>query len=204
LADKETEQAQIRRVQTEARRIAPLLPEERALAAVEDARTRKRFFVDMPASPALLREALFHYAKGDPPELAAKKAGLKDLAAFKLYLQSDSIGSDLRAMMRGVLETDYAPKAFAFLNATVHDTAVPARIRVDAAKIIVDRAGYVAAPPDAARDPKDLTLMTREELHKFVIDAEAKLASQAKDVTPGESPDQDESDGTPPPAEAAP
>ena len=58
--------------------------------------------------------------------------------------------------MKGVLETDYAPKAFAFLNATVHDTAMPARVRVDAAKIIVDRAGYVAGAPSADAASRDL------------------------------------------------
>jgi hypothetical protein len=41
-------------------------------------------------------------------------------------------------------------------------------------------------------------MMSREELHQFVIDAEAKLASQAMDVTPaGEAPGEDESDDAP-------
>lgn len=67
-------------------------------------------------------------------------------------------------MMNNTLQVDYAPKAFSFLNATVHDTAMPARFRVDAAKIIVDRAGYVTGAPAADAATRDLQELSIDEL----------------------------------------
>jgi hypothetical protein len=55
--------------------------------------------------------------------------------------------------MKNVIEREYAPAAFRFLNEVVHDPAMPPRVRVDSAKIICDRAGFVAAP--SAPQPHD-------------------------------------------------
>ncbi len=75
---------------------------------------------------------------------------------------------------------------------------MPARVRVDAAKIIVDRAGYVAAPPAQDDGHKDLQSMSLAELEAFIRKAGAKL----KDVTPArpddESADDAPADDTPP------
>jgi hypothetical protein len=80
----------------------------------------------------------------------------------------------------------------------VNDTAMPARVRVDAAKVLVDRAGYVAGVPATDDAHKDLQAMTISELEAFIRKAEAEL----KDVTPVAS--EDETDDTPPPADDAP
>jgi len=170
--------AEIERV---ARHLLTLPADERLLAAM-------RAF-----PPSSLREALYHYSKGLSATEACKKAGA-NLNAFELYLRSDNVGHDLRQVMKGVLECEYAPAAFAFLNSAVHDTAMPARVRVDAAKIIVDRAGYVAAPPAATDAYKDLQSMTLAELEAFIRKAEAEL----KDITPEPIENEDESaDDTP-------
>lgn len=145
-----------------------------------------------------MRQCMLLYAKGATAAEAAKRSGVL-LAAFNLYLERENFAADLRAVVKGLVETEYAPRAFAFLDEVVRDAAMPARVRVDAAKIIIDRAGYIAAAPDTERDSKDLAIMTREELYRFVADAEAKLAAEAKDESPaaGEAPDtgEDESDG---------
>jgi hypothetical protein len=133
-----------------------------------------------PVTPAPMKRCMLAYAKGVPVNEAAKKTGVP-IEAFKLYLEKDNFAGDLRAVVKGLVETQYAPR-FAFLNECVIDTAMPARVRVDAAKAILD--GYTAAAPAAERDPSDLTLMSREELHRFVLEAEAKLATEAKDVSP--------------------
>lgn len=150
-----------------------------------------------PVTPTQMKRCMLAYAKGVPAADAAKRSGVP-LPAFKLYLERDNFASDLRAVVKGLVETQYAPRAFAFLNECVIDTEMPARVRVDAAKAILDRSGYTAAalPPD--RDPSDLTMMSREELHQFVVKAEAELANKAKDVSPsGESPGEaDEAEGS--------
>ncbi len=75
---------------------------------------------------------------------------------------------------------------------------MPARCRIDAAKIIVDRAGYVAAPPAPQLNEKELQHMSIAELETFIREKEAKL----KDVTPAatddDSADDAPADDTPP------
>jgi hypothetical protein len=115
---------------------------------------------------------------------------------FTLYLRSDNVGAELRATMRNVLANEYAPAAFKFLRDTVGDAAMPARVRVDAAKIIVDRAGYVAAPPAQDDGYKDLQSMSLAELEAFIRKAEAEL----KDITPAR-PDDESADDAPTPAD---
>jgi len=128
---------------------------------------------------------------------ACSRAGIP-IAAFNLYQEQSSFASDLRTVVKGVISTLYAPRCLSFLFETVNDVGMPARVRVDSARILLDRAGYAAAAPAEERDSGDLTQMSRDELHRFVKEAEAKLATEAKDVSPaGETPREDESDGAP-------
>jgi hypothetical protein len=66
------------------------------------------------------------------------------------------------------------------------DETVSPRVRADSAKTLLDRAGFVPPkapePIDASR--KDLTEMTSDEFCAVIADAEARLAQQARDVTP--------------------
>lgn len=148
-----------------------------------DAVKRLGFGTAFPISSNQLRVAMLEYAGGAPMAVAADRAGIP-VKTFKKFTQRDTFAKDLRAVVQGLVETVYAPRCFAFLFETVNDAAIPARVRVDSAKIILDRSGYTAGPLPAGRDPADLTLMSRDELHKFVQEAEARLASQAADVTP--------------------
>ncbi|HEY8008583.1 MAG TPA: hypothetical protein VIE66_17720 [Methylocella sp.] len=184
LPNGDNDHRQLQEIERVAWSIVGLPPEERASAAL------KAF------PPSNIKTALYHYAKGSPPAEAARLA--------ELYLQqSNSVGDDLRQVMRGVLEVDYAPVAFRFLNDAVHDVNMPARCRIDAAKIIVDRAGYVACPPAPQLYEKELEQMSMAELQVFIRDAEAKKISQMKDVTPtatdDDSGDDAPADDAPPP-----
>jgi hypothetical protein len=93
-----------------------------------------------------------------------------------------------RAIAEGIatrLLTEGAPIAYALLAEVVRDKAVSARVRVDAAKTILDRGGFV--PPKAAEPggmEKAVTEMSRDELRAFITIAEHKLSSEAVDVTP--------------------
>jgi hypothetical protein len=74
--------------------------------------------------------------------------------------------------------------------------------RIDAAKIIVDRAGFVAGAPPAAAFDKELEVMSLDELQKLIGDLTRERAAAAKDVTPArpddESADDAPADDTPP------
>jgi hypothetical protein len=140
--------------------------------------------------PTLLRRAMLLYAKGASADEAAKKSGVP-IEAFNLYREQDNFSGDLRRILRELVADVYSPKAFAFLHEVVCDSGMAARIRVDAAKALLDRSGYVAAPLPAERDPTDITLLSREELHALTVSlkakidqAEGRLATGAKDVTP--------------------
>jgi hypothetical protein len=193
----EIDGAKLKEIDRAAHQLAALPPDERAAAAL------KVF------PPSNLREALYHYAKGVTPAEACKKSGANP-NAFDLYLRSEPAGHALRQVMRGVIETEYAPAGFSFLHSAVHDTDMPARCRIDAAKIIVDRAGYVASPPTKDEAGRDLQEMSVSELEALIRKLESERGVAAKDVTP-ETPveDEDEGDGAkraiaPPPADDAP
>jgi hypothetical protein len=94
-----------------------------------------------------------------------------------------------RAIAEGLTKrfmTEGAPLAYSVLVKFVGDEAVSPRVRVDAAKALLDRAGFV--PPKAADQPdtaeKDLAAMSSDELRAFIASAEGRLAQEAKDVTP--------------------
>jgi hypothetical protein len=138
-------------------------------------------------NPSNLKTALYHFAKGASPAEACEIAGAHP-RSFELYLKSNDIGHDLRRVMQGVLEVDYAPAALRFLNSTVHDPAMPARVRVDAARIIVDRAGYVAAPPasdEARKDLQDMSLAELEAQIHWLEDSLKNVTPAAEDASEG-------------------
>jgi hypothetical protein len=78
------------------------------------------------------------------------------------------------------------------------DEAAPMCCRVDCGKILVDRAGFVAAPPAPQLHNKELESMSIVELEAHLHKLEAKL----KDVTPAavddDSAEEAPADDTPP------
>ena len=124
---------------------------------------------------------------GLPPVRAAELAGIASPRTHATrYVHNIHVQ---RAIMEGLtkrLAMEGAPLAYNLLVKVVSDDAVSSRVRVDAAKALLDRAGFV---PPKASDPvdateKDLSKMSRDELKAFVASAENKLAREAIDVTP--------------------
>ncbi|WGJ15776.1 hypothetical protein QEV83_05820 [Methylocapsa sp. D3K7] len=191
LPNGDNDRQQLQEIERVAWSLVRLPPEERAAAALA------------AFPPSNIRVALYHYAKGSPPAEAARLAGCHP-RSFELYLQqSNSVGGDLRQVMKGIIETEMAPAAFAFLYRTMLDEAAPMRCRVDCGKIIIDRAGYLAAPQAPQLYEKELQSMSLAELEGYIKTLEAKKVAQLKDVTPAatddESADDAPADDTPPP-----
>jgi hypothetical protein len=155
-----------------------------------------------PVTPTEMKKCLLEYARGASPADAARKSGVP-LSVFNLYREQDNFSGDLRKVLKGLVADVYAPKAFQFLYEVVVDAEMPARVRVDSAKVLLDRAGYTAAPLPSEPDRGDITQLSGAELHRLVIDLKAqrdKAIEGAKDVTPlpgatsaGEDCDEDES-----------
>lgn len=67
------------------------------------------------------------------------------------------------------------------------DPNLSPKVRIDAAKALFDRAGYVVKPlaPGAFED--ELNQVSREELERLVARIREQNAAEAKDVTPAEA-----------------
>ncbi len=89
----------------------------------------------------------------------------------------------IRAELARAMRTEGASTSYAFLLDTVRDTAAPRGARVDAAKTILDRAGYIAPKAEAAAPgEKMLGEMTQAELLQVINECEGELAGRATPV----------------------
>jgi len=125
--------------------------------------------------------------EGNPVLRAAELAGVGSPHAHAYRLAA--LPEVQRAIAEGLsrrLITEGAPLAYSVLVKFARDETVSPRVRADSAKTLLDRAGFVppkaSEPVDASR--KDLTEMTPDELRAVIAAAEARLAQEAKDVTP--------------------
>ncbi len=73
-----------------------------------------------------------------------------------------------------------APVALKLIEDLVGDKTIAPRVRLDAAKTLLDRAGYT--PPNQAADKAPLSPaeMTAEQLREFIADGERALADRAQ------------------------
>jgi hypothetical protein len=89
----------------------------------------------------------------------------------------------LRLALTDHMSTELAPKAVRILDDIMSDDKVTARVRVDAAKALMDRAGYspAAIDPSARRRGSDASLreMSIDELRAFVTFGKAELEIRA-------------------------
>jgi hypothetical protein len=127
-----------------------------------------------------------HVLDGVPQIKAAELAGYSDPDASSY--SAVRVPHVRRAIMEGLatrLATEAAPVSYRVLMKVVQDETVSPRVRVDAGKALLDRAGFV--PPKAAEPEgveKSLSDMNRDELRAFIDQAERQLANEAIDVTP--------------------
>lgn len=129
-------------------------------------------------NPTTERELAWWIAKGFGPEEAAKRAGLPSTARLYQFKRSAAFANDLREALKDHMSTELAPKAVRILDEIMSDTEMPARVRVDAAKTLLDRAGFTPAAVAADAPPADDSMAnwTTEQLQAFVDGAARKLA----------------------------
>lgn len=113
---------------------------------------------------------------------AARRAGYSAATAREQGRQllakphiAEAIDRANRAQISGPLTT----KATAVLERILDDETVPVRVRLDAAKTVLDRGGIIAprAPEPMAFQPKPLETMTPAELEEFILGVESRLDS---------------------------
>jgi hypothetical protein len=122
---------------------------------------------------------------GHEPERAALMAGYQNHESAYANMRLPAIQAAIDIELRRLLVTEAAPLALAFLIKVVKDdsTRFSDRVRVDAAKTLLSRAGYNEPKQvDQARD-KAVEEMSTAELHAFIDRTEAELASRATDVS---------------------
>lgn len=119
---------------------------------------------------------------------AARLAGYSEKSAGEIgyqLLQKPHVQQALREANQKTVCGSLAAKAVQVLKDILEDEDASPRLRLDAAKTVLDRAGYV--PPKAEEQDysaeKDLTEMTVQELEQFIRDAKAKDAADNKPQT---------------------
>lgn len=128
------------------------------------------------------REICWWLAKGCGPEEAAKRAGLPNANRLYPFAKTQEFSVVLRQSLSKYLADDLAPKAIHILNDIMMDKSVAARVRVDAAKAVLDRAGFSAAATLPLGGGKALNELTLEELQHLVAKLEEERASEAKQI----------------------
>lgn len=150
-------------------------------------------------SPTAARELAWHIAAGKTQAEAAKLAGFPDPRRLTDFQRSKDFAAELKAAINDKLSLHLVPKAVKALDEVISDEKINPKIRVDAAKAILDRAGYSAVEVAARSklpDGDPMETWSIDRLQKFVSDFEARLkeeeakrAEGAIDVTMNEDSD---------------
>lgn len=119
-------------------------------------------------------------AKNGDMEAAAAKSGYNVTAAYTAA-RLPHVQAALHAEVQTALRRA-APIALKVLLGIISDDKVSPRVRVDAAKTVLDRAGH-QAPKDGAADlDKPLSDMSPDELRAYVDRAQRELSDRAKPI----------------------
>jgi phage terminase small subunit len=116
-----------------------------------------------------------------------------DCAAQTAYrlLRHPGVRAEIEKLTRQALG-DHAVAAAAFLGKVVNDTNAPIRSRVDAAKIILDRAGFAPKEREPADpDDKDFSELSMADIERVIKKLEREIDEARKgviDITPTDSP----------------
>ncbi|MBL26157.1 MAG: hypothetical protein CMM50_01205 [Rhodospirillaceae bacterium] len=124
---------------------------------------------------------------------AARVAGYSDKSAAEIgrqLLEKPHVCTAIEEANRAQVSGTLATKAIDVLRQVIDDPDANLRIRVDAAKTILDRGGFAAAKaeaPDASRSPeKAPSEMTLEELEAYIQDGRKRLAEMDATIQPHE------------------
>src|SRR5271166_4989998 len=110
------------------------------------------------------REIVWWLAKGHTLEEAGKRVGINGGERLHRLKRTAGFADNLRDALKDRLAVELAPKAIALLEEIMCDTKMPGRVRVDAAKTVLDRAGFTpaaAVAEAAAADDSNMATWTR-------------------------------------------
>ena len=122
-------------------------------------------------------------------ELATIQAGYSGRPAevYAQVLSSPAVATALRHEINRTM-LHKAAAALRTLCEIMEDPTAPKGVRVDAAKAVLDRAGFIAPrQSDAQGAQKALNEMSSDELRRFISDSERELSGRAKDVSAPEA-----------------
>jgi phage terminase small subunit len=131
-------------------------------------------------------------AAGNGKASAIKAGYAEKYAAQEAYrmLRNEGVRGEINRLGREMLG-DLASASIRLLGRVVKDESESTRLRIDAAKAILDRAGYIApkaAEPDRPVNSKPMAQWTAAELEEFLERTRAKIAHAEQrtliDVTP--------------------
>jgi hypothetical protein len=126
------------------------------------------------------RTFLYWLARGLPKEDAATRAGLvSGKRAFESMRRPEFV-EDLREAIKNHLVADISPRAILILTGIMDDAAISPRVRVDAAKTLLDRAGITSAADTTTKIEVGLHELSQADLFAR---AELELAQIAASKT---------------------
>lgn len=125
---------------------------------------------------------------GTPPRLAAEAVGYNP-ASYSEVLRSPSVRAAIPLVIQDILATEGAPLGLHVCMSIARNSSENSKIRLEAAKALLDRAGFTARPQavDSQAD-KPLSEMTTDELRGLVDRLEGELAHRATPVDAPDSP----------------
>lgn len=120
---------------------------------------------------------------GRDPKAAARESGYSESSGYRLTT-TPKIQAALRSELMRRMATEGLPLAYSVLVSILRDESAPARVRVDAAKTVLDRGGMPAQRASAIKETseKSLSEMTTDELRAMVDKLEGALSDRAKPV----------------------
>lgn len=119
---------------------------------------------------------------GKPVQDAAEEAGYSRAYGSTLA-KRPKIQQEIYRRIATFFTSEAAPRAAKFLFDVVTDDKAPAKVRLDAAKDILNRAGFMPHSKDEkASDRKELNEMTPDELRAKIGQIEGELADRATPV----------------------
>jgi phage terminase small subunit len=119
---------------------------------------------------------------GLDPKEAARLAGYSEAAeAARRLLRAPAILHALELGLRRKLHGELVPLAFGVLDKLLRD-ADSDRVRLDAARVVLDRAGFVPAKQAAPAGEREPEAMNTRELHALIERLERELGNRATPV----------------------
>lgn len=134
---------------------------------------------------------------------SARRAGYSEKSAAeqgRQLLEKPHIIAAIDDALRVSISSNLAAKAVAVLETVLDDEEAHPKLRVEAAKTILDRAGFIApkaSEPEAPFDGKPLHEMTITELQEFIDRGEAQRAVRGRAKEDSERSKQDQEEPLP-------